>query len=280
MASRKRWRSGLVGGLAAIFVALGLYGFWYEPASLHVVAHDIRLDAAARLSGTPLRIAVIADLHGGSPYIGEAKIEEVVALANGAKPDLILLTGDYVTKGIVGGSPLAIETIAGKLRGLSAPLGTYAVLGNHDRAEDAPRIAAALEEAGIHVLDDRAASLDHGGPVMLAGISDLRSGPHDIAAALVTVPAGQRALCFTHSPDIFPRLPATCALTIAGHTHGGQVRLPLLGSPIVPSSYGQRYAAGLIREGDKVLFVSTGIGTSIIPVRIGVPPEISILDIR
>lgn len=165
MASRKRWRSGVFAGLAAAFVALGLYGFWYEPASLRVVAHDIRLDEAAGLLRMPLRIAVIADLHGGAPYIGEAKIEEVVALTNRAKPDLILLTGDYVTKGLIGGRPLPIETIAGKLRGLSAPLGTYAVLGNHDRAEDAPRIAAALEEAGIRVLDDRAVSLDHGGPV-------------------------------------------------------------------------------------------------------------------
>jgi len=97
---------------------------------------------------------------------------------------------------------------------------------------------------------------------------------------LAALPSEQTAICFTHSPDLFPDIPAKCALTIAGHTHGGQVWLPLFGRPIVPSRYGQRYAIGTIVEGTKTLFVSPGIGTSILPVRLGVPPEISILDIR
>jgi predicted MPP superfamily phosphohydrolase len=90
------------------------------------------------------------------------------------------------------------------------------------------------------------------------------------------------ALCFTHSPDIFPRLPDRCALTIAGHTHGGQVWLPLLGRPAMfeASRYGQKYTAGIIREGGKTLFVSTGIGTSWLPLRLGVPPERSLLTLR
>ena len=99
-------------------------------------------------------------------------------------------------------------------------------------------------------------------------------------AQLSGVPRGAAAICFTHSPDIFPRLPGTCAVTLAGHSHGGQVRLPLLGRPILPLRTGQRYAAGLVREGGKTLFVSTGIGTSGLPVRLGVPPEISLLSLR
>jgi hypothetical protein len=86
-------------------------------------------------------------------------------------------------------------------------------------------------------------------------------------------------LCFTHSPDVFPDLPKTCLLTIAGHTHGGQVDLPVLGRLIVPSEFGQRYAAGLVHENGRYMFVSTGIGTSIIPVRFRVPPEVSLVKI-
>jgi hypothetical protein len=87
-------------------------------------------------------------------------------------------------------------------------------------------------------------------------------------------------LAFTHNPDVFPHVPARVALTIAGHTHGGQVVLPLLGRPLVPSAYGQRYAIGHVEEDGRHLFVSSGLGTSIFPVRFGVPPEISIVVVR
>ena len=269
-----------LGACLAVLLVLALYGFWYEPASLRAVVHTIALDEATRLSQTPLRVVVIADLHGGAPFIDEAKIEKVVTLANAAKPDLVLLTGDYVISGVRGGHFMPIETIAGKMRALSAPLGVYAVLGNHDRSSDARRIEAAFSEVGIHVLENQAVKLKHGGTFYLAGLSDWYTGPRDIKGMTAQLPAGAHALCFTHSPDIFPLLPRTCALTIAGHTHGGQVFLPFFGRPIVPSLYGQRYAAGLVHENGKYLFVSTGIGTSNIPVRFGVPPEVSVLDIH
>jgi predicted MPP superfamily phosphohydrolase len=260
---------------------LGLYALWYEPSSLRAVNHVIALDAKHRLSQEPLRIAVISDVHGGAPYIGEAKIDKIVALANGAKPDLILLTGDYVTKGVIGGTDMPIETITAKLQRLSAPLGVFAVLGNHDRWRDAGRTIRALEKAGIPVLENMNVRLKRNGEVLyLVGVSDFTSGPRDILGALTDVPVRSHAICFTHSPDVFIFLPPECALTIGGHTHGGQVRLPFIGRPIVPSLFGQRYAAGLVFEQNKYLFVSTGIGTSIIPVRFGVPPEVSILEVH
>jgi predicted MPP superfamily phosphohydrolase len=228
----------------------------------------------------PFRIAVISDLHGGAPYINEEKIDRVVALANRAQPDIVLLTGDYVTKGELGSWHMPIETIAAHLKALHAPLGVYAVLGNHDRWIDAMRIEHALNHAGIAVLEDRAARIGIRGHVLnLAGISDYNAGPHVVGGAMLGIPADERALCFTHSPDVFPELPRTCALTLAGHTHGGQVKLPFFGRLIVPSRYGQRYAAGLVEEDGKQLFVSSGIGTSIIPIRVGVRPEVSILDV-
>jgi predicted MPP superfamily phosphohydrolase len=155
------------------------------------------------------------------------------------------------------------------------------VLGNHDRWFNAARVTKALEHVGIIVLEDRAVRIGVGGPTFyLVGISDYTSGPHFVHGAMLGIPIGQRALCFTHSPDVFPELPKTCALTIAGHTHGGQVDLPFVGRLIVPSQYGTRYAIGLIHENGKSLFVSSGIGTSILPVRFRVPPEVSILDLH
>lgn len=266
--------------LAFVAVLLALQAFWLEPASLRLGFHEIPAPASLRALA-PLRIAVIADLHAGSPHIGTEKIDRVVALANGVKPDLILLTGDYMVQDVVGGTPMAPETFVPHLARLKAPLGVYAVLGNHDRWEDWPHIIKVFEAHGIGMLEDAAASVRHRGRVLnVVGISDYGSGPHDYGQALSNVPRGETAICFTHSPDVFPELPATCALTIAGHTHGGQVWLPLVGRMVVPSMYGRRYAIGLIQENGKLLFVSSGIGTSIIPVRFHVPPEVSILDIR
>jgi predicted MPP superfamily phosphohydrolase len=264
--------------LAGLIVAIGMDAFWLEPDSLALVEHPIVLEGPAALKG--LRIAVIADLHAGSPFITEAKIGSVVDKTNAARPDLILLAGDYV-RGARGGRRIPIERIAALLRPLSAPLGVYAVLGNHDRWDNGPHIAAVLAQAGIKVLDNASTVLaTRRGPLALVGIGDDYSHGADPVRALAGIPPASRALCFTHSPDVFPQLADTCLLTIAGHTHGGQVDLPLLGRLVVPSRYGQRYAAGLVHEGRKYLFVSTGIGTSILAVRFGVAPEISLLDVQ
>jgi predicted MPP superfamily phosphohydrolase len=176
---------------------------------------------------------------------------------------------------------MPIGTIVAHLKGLRAPLGVYAVQGNHDRGEDPDGIALALRRAGIPDLEN--AHLMLPAPrdsVTLVGIGDRAS--HGAAPEMALAGVHGAALCFTHSPDIFPKLPDICALTIAGHTHGGQVWLPLLGRPAmyVASRYGQKYTAGIIREGGKTLFVSTGIGTSWLPLRFRVPPEISLLTLR
>jgi predicted MPP superfamily phosphohydrolase len=264
---------------AVILAILGVEAFWLEPDSLRVATYRLHLDEAPRpMRG--LRIAVIADLHAGSPFVDEAKIAHVVALTNGAKPDLILLAGDYVITGVRGGRHMPIETIVRDLKGLHARLGVYAVLGNHDVWENGPHIAAVFKAAGIPVLDNTGRTIvSPRGALLLVGIGDAFTHHADPKQALGGIPADQRAICFTHSPDVFPLLPRTCLLTVAGHTHGGQVALPFIGRPIVPSRYGQRYAAGLIRESGRTLFVSTGIGTSIYPVRFGVPPEITVLEL-
>lgn len=253
-----------------VVAGLGIYALWIEPSGLRVVRHDIALNNAGI---GRLRIAVIADLHAGSAYIDADKVRRVVALANAAKPDLILLAGDYV-----GGSDethMPVEKTAALLKDLHAPLGVFAVIGNHDRWYSVPRVTRALQGAGIPALENASVPLRN---FTLVGIGDAYTGADFPARALKGVRGP--ALCFTHSPDVFPELSATCVLTIAGHTHGGQVWLPLAGRLITVSRYGQRYAAGLVRENGKTLFVSTGIGTSILPIRFMVPPEVTILDLR
>jgi predicted MPP superfamily phosphohydrolase len=265
---------------ALAIAALLAWGFWIEPASLRNEDYEVALpDWPAACDG--MRVAVLADLHVGSPFNGLDKLDEVISLTRRAEPDLVLLAGDYVIQGVPGGRFTPPEAIAAALHELSPRLGTWAVLGNHDGWLDAARVRAALEGNGIRVLENAAARIDNAAcEFWLVGIGDYHLSKHDVPAALAAVTDSAPVLAFTHNPDIFPEIPARVALTIAGHTHGGQVRLPIVGRPVVPSRYGQRYAIGHVVEQGRHLFVSAGLGTSIIPVRFGVPPEISVLTLR
>jgi predicted MPP superfamily phosphohydrolase len=265
---------------AIVAVALASWAFWLEPASLRVATYRLTLPRwPAACSG--LSIAVVSDLHVGSPFNGVEKLERIVAETQKAEPDLVLLAGDYVIQGVRGGLFVAPEIIGAELGELTAPLGVFAVLGNHDWWLDGPRVQQAFEKSGIEVLENRAVELRRGDCAFwLGGIGDYWEGRPDVDRTLENVPPDAAALVLTHNPDVFPEVPDRVALTIAGHTHGGQVRVPLVGRPVVPSIHGERYAIGTIVEGDRHLFVTPGVGTSILPVRFLVPPEISLLEIR
>jgi len=268
--------------LLALFLAL--WAFWWEPASLKTQRNVLVLPGwPEQCDG--MTVAVLADLHVGSPFNHRDKLETIVAAVNQQQPDLVLLAGDYVIQGVLGGEFETPETIAATLAALQAGYGVFAVLGNHDWWLDGPRVIRALTDVGISVLEDRAqhlqAQLQQGRcQFWLAGISDYWEAPHDIEKALGDIPTEATTVAFTHNPDIFPLVPEAVALTVAGHTHGGQVRVPLFGPPIVPSEHGQRFAAGHIVEEGRHLFVSTGLGTSILPVRFLVPPVITLLELR
>lgn len=192
---------------------------------------------------------------------------------------MICILGDLVIQGVIGGRFVPPEAIATELNQLRATGGVVAVLGNHDGWFDHDRVQKALEQHGIRVIEETAVRVaTPAAAVWFAGISDVWTGRHDIAAALSAVKDdGAPVILLTHNPDVFPDVPDRVALTLAGRTHGGQVRLPWLGRPVVPSRFGQRFAAGHIVEGHRHLFVATGIGTSILPVRFRVPPTVSIL---
>ena len=261
-----------------VVVGLALWALWLEPASLTVAEERINLRSAANGS---LRVAVLADLHVGSPFNGIDKLREIVDRTNAARPDVVCILGDLVIQGVIGGDFVSPEDTAVELRRLRAGVGTVAVLGNHDGWLNHDRVRDALEKNGVRVLEETAQKFSTpAGPLWIAGVSDLWTGRHDVAAALAPVnDDGAPVLLMTHNPDVFPLVPDRVALTLAGHTHGGQVRLPFVGRPIVPSRFGERFAAGHVIEGGRNLFVATGLGTSILPIRFRVPPTVTMLNV-
>ncbi len=263
--------------LSIPILALGLWAFWWEPGSLHSKTHELAIPSwPSACEG--LKVAVLSDLHVGSPFNHVDHLNTSIDLTLKAEPDLILLAGDYVVHGVPGGQFVSPQESATHLARLTAPLGVFAVLGNHDWWHDGPGTMAALQKVGIQVLEDRSIQVKADAcEFWLAGISDFMEGAHDVSLALSKTPEDGAIVVFTHNPDIFPEVPSRVALTVAGHTHGGQVYLPLIGRPVVPSQYGERFAIGHIIEDGRHLFVTPGIGTSILPVRFLVPPEVSIL---
>lgn len=281
----------LFGGAVAAGAGLFSYAFAIEPRfRLDTTKYAFTPPGWPKLD-RPLRIAALADIHACDPWMSRARIDDIVQITNALKPDLTVLLGDYVAgmrhfrTGIV---PMSEWSAA--LAKLSAPLGVYAVLGNHDWWTDAQGARKALTDNGIPVLENQARKLKRAGGLefWLAGLGDQLAfirgrgkyeGVHDLGATFRQVTDDAPVILLAHEPDIFPEVSRRVSLTLSGHTHGGQVRLPLFGSPVVPSRFGQRFAYGHIIEDNRHLVVSGGLGCSIMPVRFGVPPEIVLLEL-
>ncbi|MET0648449.1 MAG: metallophosphoesterase [Pyrinomonadaceae bacterium] len=273
-----------------VLACLAAWAFWLEPASTVVRRVGLAVPAwHAEHKG--LKVALLTDLHVGAPHMSLERLRNVVGRVNEEAPDLVIITGDFVIGGpqdeggerggVAGGTFVEPEPLAEELKALRAPLGVYAVLGNHDWWFDGERVTRALRGTGLKVLENEAVRIEHEGRgFWLGGVADLWTRRPDVEGTLRQVNTDDPVILFTHNPDIFPNVPARVTLTVAGHTHGGQVNLPLLGRPVVPSKFGQRYAFGHVVEGGRHLFVSGGVGTSIVPVRFRVPPEIVILKLE
>lgn len=269
--------------LAVILLAIGGivgWAFFVEPNRLVTHYETLQLEQWPQpLSG--LKIALLSDIHAGSAYIDEAKLRLIVERTNQLNPDLILIAGDFIAGGR--GTNIRMEpgVFAPILKNLHAPLGVYTVLGNHDWWYNARRVAAALDANRIRLLENDYTEIHtRDSSFFLVGLSDLWEGPQRIQETIAKIPAGAPVIALTHNPDIFPQLPQRVMLLLAGHTHGGQVRFPLIGSVVQSSRYGDRYVAGHVVENGHHLFVTTGIGTSVRPVRFGVPPEIVLLTLE
>ena len=291
--SRRRFlRLGCWGvASGALMCGLGTaYGLTVEPGWIELVQTEVRLPGwPAALDG--FTIAQLSDLHHG-PEVDLAHIRQGVEMVNAARPDLVVLTGDYVT-----GSAAYCASCARELAALHAPYGVYAVLGNHDIWTDTELVAGNLIDQGIALLRDAHTSLEISrSRLWLLGIEDNGyMGSFDFArfqvawqeqretlAGLVTeLPAGEPRLLLAHNPDFTEMLPAgRIDLALCGHTHGGQVQLPLAGAPIVPSCFGQKYVEGLVQGPQTMVYVNRGLGLISPAVRVGCRPEVSLLRLR
>jgi predicted MPP superfamily phosphohydrolase len=217
------------------------------------------------------RVAFLADLHHG-PYVPLPYIRHAVDMANGLEPDLIALGGDYPHRGVAYVEPCIKEL--GRLR---APLGVYAVLGNHDHYDGVqPHVSAALREQGIPELTNRGRWIEtEGARLWLCGVGDYWRDTQDLPAALGPTTMKDAVILLSHNPDYVEEIDdARVGMVLSGHTHGGQVDLPIIGAPVVPSLYGQKYVHGLVQGPVAKVFVTRGIGTITPPVRLFCKPEI------
>ncbi len=263
--------------IAGIVVCLGLlliaYALWWEPSSLRMARYSV---PPGNWPKCDLTVALIADLHIGSPYIDIEYVQRLVERTNAEHPDLVLLLGDYDINGIKGGNKVDVGEWAPVLGQLEAPLGVHAVLGNHDWWNDEVRIAQAMRDAGIHVDDNDSEQINCGSEKLwLVGLGDTLTGNDDIRRALRRVPKDAPILAFAHEPDVVQQLKARSGLVVAGHTHGGQVRLPFLTDQVVDGPWLEGHYTVNYMD----LFVTSGIGTSILPIRFRVPPEVAILQV-
>ena len=291
MLSRRTFLKSIGLGGVGVF-GLSSYAFAIEPRyRLVVTSYSLALPRwpAQR---KPLRVAVIADIHACDPWMPLSRVAEIVAAANNLQPDLTLLLGDYVPSLRRFRTSVVPPHEWGRaLADLSAPLGVYGVAGNHDWWHDISGVRRAFADNHIPLMENDVVRLEpkNGPAFWLIGLGDQLAHPlgdgqfrgaDDLPGALARIPEdGAPIILMAHEPDIFPKVPERVDLTLSGHTHGGQVDLPLIGRLVVPSRYGERYAYGHVVERNRHLVVSGGLGCSIVPIRLGVPPEIVLLEL-
>lgn len=272
--TRRRFLRGfgitaLLTGIVGVTAVRGTYKF--------VVSHHRRVVSGLR---SPVRLSFLTDLHLG-PYLGKGSLDAWCAASNAASPDLVVLGGDLVDRFYRGDLRELVEG----LQGLTSRLGIVAVPGNHDRARypDLSPLRGALEESGVVCLiNDGIRVRDD---LSVAGVDDLRKGDADPVRAMTGVDGHDGArILLSHNPDILPALRTgdfpgqPPDLVLCGHTHGGQVKLPLVGPLVTSSAYGTRFAEGWV-ENDPPAFVSRGLGVSLLPVRWNCAPEVVVLDL-
>ncbi|MGH6614737.1 metallophosphoesterase [Sphingomonas sp.] len=273
-------------GLVLLLLAIALYGFV-----------DARRDPLVRYAAVPLndwpggarpvRALLISDIHFGNATMGSSRLARIVDQAMALKPDLILLAGDYVAGHDAETAHQAAAPLAAELARLHAPLGVVAVLGNHDHWTDAVTVQRALTAASISVVSNGAIRR---GPLVIGGVDDQFSGHDDIPATLAAMDKLSGAkIILAHTPDVAralrrlteadtltaPRIVSRVApqIVFAGHTHCGQIVLPWLGPIKTVIDSREKYLCGPSWRGTDRILVTGGVGTSVLPMRIGAPPD-------
>ncbi len=256
-------------------LAMG-YALLVEPFMVGITRWDV---ASARWADRePLKIAILTDIHMIRPWMAPGRLEGIVERTNGLEPDLIVLLGDYVSGHPFGAQVDPYKGLA-PLKSLKAPCGVYAVLGNHDLQEKHRQWPAAFKRTGIQLVENTAVPVScNGGTFWVAGV---KYHNPDTKKAMRQVKNGDPVIFILHSPDAFPLVPERAALSMAGHLHGGQIKLPFIGAVkwVLPSDYGKRYLYGHIIEDGRHLIVSSGLGMTGLPLRFLSPPEIALVTL-
>lgn len=257
--------------LLLLAVALLAKGYWNATRDPNIRTASVRV-AKWPEGQRPLRVLLLSDIHVAGPDMPPSRLERLVEQFNRLTPDLILIAGDVVSQKRLATRFYSAREIVAPLAGLKAPLGVIVAPGNHDHWSDPDALRNELEAVGLTVLRNEAVAR---GPLAIGGVDDDFTGHDDLARAfdsLDTLPNRPRVL-LTHSPDIVPALPSAVAAVFAGHTHCGQIVLPFVGAISYVSRYGDRFSCGDITDRGQRVFVTAGLGTSVLPLRFGAPPD-------
>ena len=264
--------------LLATLIGSGIVGWAYWSAVSDPIVRSVAVEMLSPESPeTHLRILLLSDIHVAGPDMSPERLGRIVGEVNAQNPDVVLIAGDFVSDKQFATKRFSFNEAIAPLRQLTSRFGTFAVLGNHDHWRNAAAAHAALRGAGINVLDNSAA---RAGPLAIGGLDDAFTNHDDLNATLrAMTDLGGQPILLSHSPDPFPRVPANVKLMLAGHTHCGQIRLPLVGAMSYMSEHGERYACGVVVENGKTLVVGAGLGTSILPLRLGAAPDMWVITI-
>ncbi|MEG3637800.1 metallophosphoesterase [Magnetococcus sp. PR-3] len=257
-----------------ISLAVGLWGY-IQAEQMEIIKLKHPMPGIDR----PVRLIVLSDWHLGIHPISVSKAQEIVKEVIFQKPDIVLMLGDYVDALVPNG--VSIDQVRLAFEGLKAPGGVFAVFGNHDNWFGLPQLRTLFDELNFHLLENRSERVElPGATLMVAGVEDDTTGQPDVKRALNRVSTLAPTLLLSHDPVVFEEInPRPNLLTLAGHTHGGQIALPLIGPLTNMSRANNDWSYGWVKRGDSSLYITSGLGTSIFPIRLGTHSEMVVLTL-
>ncbi len=289
----RKW-GRIIGAITAVLaIAWLIDAFGIEPETLTETTLDVQ-DPTWPAGTAPLRAVLLADIHVDDLHMTPRRVRAIVARVNALHPDVILLAGDYIGgnafKGPKAYGPRAMrsadeialdENGLKALGDLDAPLGVYAIMGNHDGFWDGDRVRTLLAGTRVRLLENQAARLVRsGGDVWIEGVEDKQTQHPDFPATAAQVPEGAASLVMAHNPDLFDWPSNRATLQLSGHSHAGQVRFPIIGAPVRMTRHTEDTAKGWTIINHRILVVTRGLGESGLPLRFGAPPQIMVLTIH